>query len=183
MQQPDERPAPAEPAAAPAAEPQPDGAYARFRASDGSTEAWLRTDEGDDPVGYLRDNSANPAVTVRYTNPAHWATDVDQQGMAPVDHPGADQQGQEQEQRVSEVADALQALADGERTLDDVEAFFRERDWPRHANDQGDHVPGSFAEVADAYSGGQIDHDQYVRLAAAATEAMRQQSGIGDQQQ
>jgi hypothetical protein len=94
--------------------------------------------------------------------------------MEPVEEPTDQGQG------MSDVTEALQGLADGESTLDEVEALFREREWPRRSDDQGGHLPGSFAEVADAYSAGLINHDQYVRLAAAATEAMRAQSGIGD---
>lgn len=164
-------------------EPQPDGAFARFRASDGSAEAWLRTDEGDDPVGYVRENT-DPPRTVRYTNPAHWAEDVDQRSMERADDGGGDQPAapdEGQDQNVSEVTDALQALADGERNLDDVAQFFREREWPRRADpNSDDQAPGSFAEVANAYSSGLINHDQYVALAQAATEAMREQSGMGD---
>lgn len=141
-------------------------------------EAWLRTDEGDDPVGYLRDSSATPARTVRYTNPAHWAADVDQHGMAQIEDNSSDGQGQEAS--VSEVTEALQELADGKREIDDVAQFFREREWPRRA-DGDDPEPGSFSEVADAYSSRLIDHEQYVQLAQAATEAMREQSGMGDQ--
>jgi hypothetical protein len=91
---------------------------------------------------------------------------------------------------VSDIADALQALAAGERTLDDVEEEFRNRTWPRRvtptpttyldaarAEETDSEVPpeGSFAEVADAYTSGVIDHAQYVRLAEAVVEVMNQQ--------
>lgn len=96
---------------------------------------------------------------------------------------------------MSEVTDALDALAAGERTIEDVEQFFRSRTWPlrgepvaasyedaARAEERDPAVPeeGSFAEVGDAYTAGTISHDQYVRLAQAATEAM-QQSGTGDE--
>lgn len=167
-------------------EPKPDGAFAVFRTSDGTADAWLRTDEGDDPVGYVRENSEDPPRTVRYTNPAHWAEDVDGRGMAQVEG-GGDQPGaapvEGQEPDVSEVSTALQDLADGKRNLDDVAKFFREREWPRRPEPGSDEAqaPGSFSEVADAYSAKLITHDQYVALAQAATDAMREQSGMGDQ--
>lgn len=184
-QQPAEQPA-QQPQAPARQEPQPDGAYARFSTSDGTADAWLRTDEGDDPVGYVRENSEDPPRTVRYTNPAHWAEDVDGRGMQQVGgDPAAPEQGQEQ--AVSEVTDALQGLASGERTLDDVAEFFQNREWPGQSttdnpttSSEGE-PSGSFAEVVDAYSNQLINHDQYVRLAQAATEAMRAQSGTGEQ--
>jgi hypothetical protein len=70
---------------------------------------------------------------------------------------------------LSEVTDALDALAAGERDLDDVAAQFTARAWPPEP-----HVPGSFTEVADAYSHGHITLDQYTRLALAAAESHQQ---------
>lgn len=86
---------------------------------------------------------------------------------------------------MSKVTDALQALADGTRTIDDVEAQFRSHDWPRVVPILGDapQPEGSFVEVSDAYSRGLINHDQYVRLAETVVEVMvmKQQSDREDQ--
>jgi hypothetical protein len=72
------------------------------------------------------------------------------------------------------VTEALEALRRGDRTLEQVEELFGTRVWPR-GRDTDRSGPGSFAEVADAYSTGVIDHDQYVRLANAAAAAMKTQ--------
>lgn len=84
---------------------------------------------------------------------------------------------------MSEVTDALQALVDGELTIDDVEAQFRTRIWPLVApeHDDGTSPEGSFGEVSDAYSKGLISHDQYVRLAAVVIEVMKHQPDREDQ--
>ena len=99
---------------------------------------------------------------------------------------------------MSEVTDALRALAAGERTLDDVEQEFRSRPWPRRltpppatymdaarAEETDADVPpeGSFAEVSDAYTSGLIDHDQYVRLAETVAAVMSDSSGTAGEDQ
>lgn len=78
---------------------------------------------------------------------------------------------------MSDVTDALQALADGTLSIDDVEAQFQSRTWPRVVPILGDapQAEGSFAEVSDAYSRDLISHDQYVRLAEVVIEVMTQQ--------
>jgi hypothetical protein len=96
---------------------------------------------------------------------------------------------------VSEVTEALEALAAGKRSIEDVEAFFAEREWPRRADppattlddiyrreqqDAPEPPEGSFAEVAYAYSAKLIDLDQYARLAKAAAEAMNSQRREAD---
>jgi hypothetical protein len=80
---------------------------------------------------------------------------------------------------LSEVTDALDALADGDRTLDDVERFFDEYQWPQRVqpvNRSEAPGDGSFAEVAYAYSVGKITHHQYTRLAEVAVAAQRRQN-------
>jgi hypothetical protein len=76
---------------------------------------------------------------------------------------------------VSEVTEALEALARGERTLEDVEQFFLRRTWPLSGagQDVAGHPEGSFTEVSDAYSNRTITLDQYVILAEAASFAMK----------
>jgi hypothetical protein len=78
---------------------------------------------------------------------------------------------------VSEVTEALEALVRGERTLDEVEQFFRTRQWPRRSpgQDTGRRAEGSFTEVADSYSRQDITLDQYLILAEAASSAMKKQ--------
>lgn len=80
---------------------------------------------------------------------------------------------------MSEVSDALEALGRDERSLDEVEQFFRTRQWSRLARGAGQDTDGppdgSFAEVADAYTAGTISLDQYGVLAAAASAAMKEQ--------
>jgi hypothetical protein len=84
---------------------------------------------------------------------------------------------------LSDVTDALQALADGTRSIVDVESFFRSRTWPRIVPVFGEapQAEGSFAEVADAYSNRQISHDQYVRLAEVVIAVMNEQDAREDQ--
>lgn len=78
---------------------------------------------------------------------------------------------------MSEVTEAIAALQRGERTLEDVEQMFLDREWPLWAarQDSEGQPEGSFGEVADAYSNRQLSHDQYVILAEAAREAMKNQ--------
>lgn len=78
---------------------------------------------------------------------------------------------------MSEVSEALDALQRGERTLEDVEELFLTRKWPLHGAEQDTDSPpeGSFVELANAYSTRTITLDQYVILAAAASDAMNQQ--------
>lgn len=73
---------------------------------------------------------------------------------------------------MSEVTDALEALATGKRSIEDVEEMFRRRTWPAHG---GEPPPdGSFGEVVAAYNSGRMTLDQYTRLAAAYNTAMWQ---------
>lgn len=78
---------------------------------------------------------------------------------------------------MSEVTEAIAALQRGDRTLEDVEQLFLTRTWPLWVSrqDSEDQPEGSFGEVADAYSNQELTHDQYVILAEAAREAMRNQ--------
>lgn len=79
---------------------------------------------------------------------------------------------------MSEVTEAIAALQSGDRTLEDVEELFLTRTWPARQDSDGP-PEGSFGEVADAYSNGDLTHDQYVILAEAAREAMRNQREQG----
>jgi hypothetical protein len=78
---------------------------------------------------------------------------------------------------VSEVTEAIAALERGDRTLEDVERLFLNRTWPMLVpqQDSDEQPEGSFGEVADAYSNGQLSHEHYVILAEAAREAIRNQ--------
>lgn len=89
----------------------PDGAFARFRSSDGSTEAWLRTDENDQPVGYLRDNTVDPPRTVRYADATQWAADVDQRGLEETPDGEAEPEAAPTEQPQTPAGDLIGTIA------------------------------------------------------------------------
>jgi hypothetical protein len=73
------------------------------------------------------------------------------------------------------VKQLLSQLVAGDITLEEVEADFRERDWPsagKLPDSEADPMPdpeGSFAEVADAFMADEIDAETYGRLANAAS--------------
>jgi hypothetical protein len=81
---------------------------------------------------------------------------------------------------MSEVTDALDALARGDQTVNQVRILFREREWPRHGDADGP-PQGSFAEVVAAFKAGVITQEEYTTLAEAASQAMNeQQADPGD---
>ena len=71
----------------PAPDAEPDGALTVLATATGEQLAWLRTDEGDAPVGYLRPQADDPASTLRFEDGAAWAEAVDAVGMSPTDNP------------------------------------------------------------------------------------------------
>ena len=81
---------------------------------------------------------------------------------------------------MSDVTDALDALASGAMTLEQAAALFARRTWPQPPKLTGTLAdeafppdpPGSFAEVSAAFSAGQITAAQYQVLAEAAARAM-----------
>lgn len=88
----------------------------------------------------------------------------------------------------SEIAHLLQALRDGDLTLEEVAQRFRERKWPRAKppapasfhelaaaalRDPDPDIPGSFDEVVAACDRGEITEAQYQVLANAVAEAKR----------
>lgn len=63
----------------------PAGAAAYLANPAGTEAAWLRTDEGDQPVGYLRTDVNDPATTLRFTDTQAWAEAADAVGMTETD--------------------------------------------------------------------------------------------------
>lgn len=82
--------APDLPGSEPAPGASPVGAFAYFATPDATSDAWLRNDEGDATVGYLRDNAADPASSVRYGDAQAWAKEADSRGMSETDVPTVD---------------------------------------------------------------------------------------------
>jgi hypothetical protein len=85
----------------------------------------------------------------------------------------------------AEVTDLLTELRRGSKSIEDVAAAFRERQWPAtrrpqpttyaemaEQQDREPEVPGSFAEVTAAYDRGEITQDQYRTLTHAAADAI-----------
>jgi hypothetical protein len=89
----------------------------------------------------------------------------------------------------NDVNDLLRALHDGQMTLDEVAARFRERTWPRRGTrlatytelataelaDPEPYVPGSFDDVTLAYHKGELSDEQYDVLAAAMAQSKQAQ--------
>lgn len=71
----------------PAPDADPAGADAFLSTPDGTAIAWLRTDEGELPVGYLRPDANDPASTLRFADGATWAAQADSMGMDAIDSP------------------------------------------------------------------------------------------------
>jgi hypothetical protein len=87
----------------------------------------------------------------------------------------------------SEVADLIAALQNGNLTLEEVAARFRERSWPRRntekaatyldlaaaaERDPDPYLEGSFDDVAVAFHRGEISDLEYEVLAQAMAESM-----------
>lgn len=87
----------------------------------------------------------------------------------------------------NEVTDLLQAMRDGELTLEQVAQRFRERTWPSSKapsptsyrelataamSDPEPDVPGSFDDVIAAYDRGELSRDEYRALAEAVADAI-----------
>jgi hypothetical protein len=80
--------APAQPPPAgstPAPDADPAGAVAHLATPDGGQQAWLRTDEGDTPVGYLRTDANDPNTTMRFDDAQVWAEETDSRGLEATD--------------------------------------------------------------------------------------------------
>jgi hypothetical protein len=86
----------------------------------------------------------------------------------------------------NEVAELLDALHEGNMTLDEVADRFRKRSWPTRSSrrprsfleaaaadmeDPEPYIPGSYDDVVAAYDRGRLTDDQYAVLAEAITEA------------
>jgi hypothetical protein len=86
----------------------------------------------------------------------------------------------------NEVKDLLDALHDGNMTLDEVADIFRSRSWPARDRiqpksyldaaiaDQADpdpYIPNSYDDVATAYDQGRLTDAQFAVLAEAITTA------------
>lgn len=135
--------------------------------------------------------AANPKVILEVPTqiPGDLGSTRSANGAAdPADHPRDAESARTSERRpkgadTSDVTDTLLALQRGEVTIQDVEAQFRARTWPRRASqepstareafaaEQTDRDPDpaeSFADVAQAFYAGVIDVATYKRLAAAA---------------
>ena len=65
----------------PAPDADPAGADAYLASPDGSIVAWLRTDEAETPVGYLRTDAADTTSTLRFADGATWAAQADSMGL------------------------------------------------------------------------------------------------------
>jgi hypothetical protein len=87
----------------------------------------------------------------------------------------------------SEVTNLIQALRDGEMTLEQVAQRFRQRSWPepdpvkastylelagRAMQDPDPPVPGSFDDVTAAYDRGEITSEQYRVLSEAVADSI-----------
>lgn len=94
----------------------------------------------------------------------------------------------------NEVTELLDALHEGNVTLEDVAERFRARRWPRRkpqepdsfaemmAADLGDpepYIPGSFDDVAAAYHAKKISQDQFRVLSNAVAEAQSTEDATG----
>jgi hypothetical protein len=92
----------------------------------------------------------------------------------------------------SEVAECIAALRAGAMSLEEVAAWFRQRDWPRarrpapatyaemvHQQDVEADVPGSYDEVTAAYDRGELTSDEYRVLSDAVAEALTRKSAAG----
>lgn len=90
----------------------------------------------------------------------------------------------------SEVGELIVALQNGTMSIEQVAQRFRDRSWPRSRqieprtylelaeaaqNDPPPLVPGSFDEVAAAYYRGDLSKPDYLILAEAAAESMREE--------
>lgn len=88
----------------------------------------------------------------------------------------------------NEVKDLLNALHEGNITLDEVAQNFRARNWPRRQKsnpasyvdmaaaelqDPDPYIPGSFDDVAAAYHQKKITRDQFRALSEAVADAQR----------
>jgi hypothetical protein len=97
---------------------------------------------------------------------------------------------------VSVITDALEGLGKGERTLDEVEALFRQHEWPPRETeppqtfkalmeaadrDADAQIEATFVEVETAYMNGTITHEQYAHLATVVREVVESQRAGDDQ--
>jgi hypothetical protein len=88
----------------------------------------------------------------------------------------------------NEVKELLNALHEGNMTLDDVAQRFRVRKWPRRQKsdptsyldmaaaelqDPDPYIPGSFDDVAAAYHQKRITREQFRALSEAVADAQR----------
>ena len=94
----------------------------------------------------------------------------------------------------NEVKDLLNALHEGDITLDEVAQRFRARRWPRRQKndpasyldmaaaelqDPDPYIPGSFDDVAAAYHQKKITRDQFRVLGDAVADAQRAEDAGG----
>jgi hypothetical protein len=88
----------------------------------------------------------------------------------------------------SEIDQMIEALREGEMTLDEVAQRFRERSWPRRhtppnesyldlaaaaQEDPDVYIPGSFDDIATAHQEGRISDNEYTVLSRAVAESKR----------
>lgn len=94
----------------------------------------------------------------------------------------------------NEVKELLNALHEGNMTLDEVAQRFRMRKWPRRQKsdptsyldmaadelqDPDPYIPGSFDDVAAAYHQKRLTRDQFRALSEAVADAQRAEDAGG----